>query len=333
MCTDDVTHATTQVRTEFSSLFQFKAILFVQEMLAVIFAPFVLAFSLSSSSDRIIDFFQEFTVEVPGVGTPPPPLPLPLSLSLPLVLLLTFFFLSSFSSLGYVCSFSSFAHADKHASEDFGVNVSAPADMRTKDGKLEKSILTFKVNPLISSLPSPSFSRSMFSLINSFVKANNPKWEPSAQGEELLGNLSQFISTTASEPSNLAAPNHSTVHNFLQESTTSPTLLTQVFFLLHRPLLSSPCPGCSLFLTLFFPEFISPASCGFGDVCSHRWTARHQLGPQCSCFLAQSKFIYYYSYYILPPIISPLPLIPPYPSLPTPPSHPSLPLTSHPSHY
>ncbi|KAH0542110.1 hypothetical protein FGG08_003490 [Glutinoglossum americanum] len=57
-----------EVRKEFSMLYQMKVIIFIEEMLSIIFTPFVLWFSLPKCSDRLVDFFREFTVHVDGLG-------------------------------------------------------------------------------------------------------------------------------------------------------------------------------------------------------------------------------------------------------------------------
>ncbi|CAG8401796.1 unnamed protein product [Penicillium salamii] len=56
------------VRKEFAILYQMKIVIFLEEILSMIFTPFVLWFSLPKCSDSIIDFFREFTVHVDGVG-------------------------------------------------------------------------------------------------------------------------------------------------------------------------------------------------------------------------------------------------------------------------
>lgn len=56
------------VRKEFSILYQLKIVIFLEEILSMIFTPFVLWFSLPNCSDRLIDFFREFTVHVDGMG-------------------------------------------------------------------------------------------------------------------------------------------------------------------------------------------------------------------------------------------------------------------------
>lgn len=57
-----------QVRKEFATLYQPKLLIFLEEILSMIFTPFVLWFTLPDCSDRIIDFFREFTVHVDGLG-------------------------------------------------------------------------------------------------------------------------------------------------------------------------------------------------------------------------------------------------------------------------
>ena len=57
-----------EVRKEFSLFYQMKVVIFLEEILSLIFTPFVLWFSLPKCSDRLIDFFREFTVHVDGLG-------------------------------------------------------------------------------------------------------------------------------------------------------------------------------------------------------------------------------------------------------------------------
>jgi autophagy-related protein 9 len=49
-------------------LYTMKLTIFIEELLSVFFTPFILYFSLPKCSERIIDFFREFTVHVDGVG-------------------------------------------------------------------------------------------------------------------------------------------------------------------------------------------------------------------------------------------------------------------------
>ncbi|MCJ1403390.1 autophagy protein atg9 [Xylographa trunciseda] len=56
------------VRREFAVLYQMKVVIFFEEILSIIFTPFVLWYSLPKCSERIVDFFREFTVHVDGLG-------------------------------------------------------------------------------------------------------------------------------------------------------------------------------------------------------------------------------------------------------------------------
>ena len=57
-----------EVRSEFALLYQMKVVIFLEEMLSIIFTPFILWLSLPKCSDKIVDFFREFTVHVDGLG-------------------------------------------------------------------------------------------------------------------------------------------------------------------------------------------------------------------------------------------------------------------------
>lgn len=125
-----------QVRQEFAMLYQMKIVIFLEEILSMIFTPFVLWFSLPKCSDRLIDFFREFTVHVDG--------------------------------LGYVCSFAVFDFKrDDQSTKPRGrtSNQSGPAgDLRddyfsTKDGKMLASYYGFLdsygTNPRAGAAPGP----------------------------------------------------------------------------------------------------------------------------------------------------------------------------------
>ncbi|KAI9797888.1 MAG: autophagy protein atg9 [Piccolia ochrophora] len=57
-----------EVKREFSQLYQMKVVIFLEEIVSIIFTPFVLWFSLPKCSDRVVDFFREFTIHVDGLG-------------------------------------------------------------------------------------------------------------------------------------------------------------------------------------------------------------------------------------------------------------------------
>jgi len=113
------------VKAEFGELYKPKVLIFLEEILSIVIMPFVLFFSLPKSSDRIIDFFREFTIHVDG--------------------------------LGYVCSFAEFDFkknlqpAQTGDQEAGGVEDGGAEDVRdeyysTKHGKMEASFYGFMGN-------------------------------------------------------------------------------------------------------------------------------------------------------------------------------------------
>ncbi|KAK3109387.1 autophagy protein atg9, partial [Teratosphaeriaceae sp. CCFEE 6253] len=58
----------TEVRSEFSALYQMKVLIFVEEILSLIVAPWILLRNAGQRSERIVDFFREQTVHVDGIG-------------------------------------------------------------------------------------------------------------------------------------------------------------------------------------------------------------------------------------------------------------------------
>jgi autophagy-related protein 9 len=56
------------VKREFSALYDLKIMVFLEEILSVLTTPFILWFSLPNCSDKVVDFFREFTVHVDGIG-------------------------------------------------------------------------------------------------------------------------------------------------------------------------------------------------------------------------------------------------------------------------
>lgn len=107
-----------EVRSEFALLYRMKIMVFLEEILGIIFTPFILWFSLPKCSDRLVDFFRECTVHVDG--------------------------------LGYVCSFAVFdfkKNPNSAAPQEDGANL----DLRdgyyaTKDGKMLASYYGFMDN-------------------------------------------------------------------------------------------------------------------------------------------------------------------------------------------
>lgn len=105
-----------EVRVEFSTLYQMKVLIFLEEILSIIITPFVLWFALPACSERVVDFFREFTVHVDG--------------------------------LGYVCSFALFDFKKSTVSRATANTTEAGGGLRdeyysTKDGKMLSSYFSF----------------------------------------------------------------------------------------------------------------------------------------------------------------------------------------------
>ena len=118
-----------EVRSEFALLYQMKIVIFLEEMLSIIFTPFILWFSLPKCSDRLVDFFREFTIHVDG--------------------------------LGYVCSFAVFDFK-KGAENPVKADNNATEDLRneyysTKDGKMLASYYGFIDNYVTNQRPSAPY--------------------------------------------------------------------------------------------------------------------------------------------------------------------------------
>ena len=121
------------VQAEFEGMFQFKAGLFLQEVLSIFAVPFVLWFPMCDAAPDIVRFVKEFTTRAPGVGD--------------------------------VCSLSAFDFA-RHGNAKYGAPAEAAKAARSKQGKMEKSFLSFH--------------------------ANYPTWEPDASGREMIDQLEGF---------------------------------------------------------------------------------------------------------------------------------------------
>ena len=123
--------------TEFSELFRFKSAVFFEELLSVFITPFLLWGPLSSRALEIVQFARQFTTTAGGVGA--------------------------------VCSLSAFDFA-KHGNGRYGAPRTARKQSRSKQGKMEKSFLSFT--------------------------ARYPTWEPGESGREFLRNVRRFAEET-----------------------------------------------------------------------------------------------------------------------------------------
>jgi autophagy-related protein 9 len=125
-----------EVQAEFEGMFQFKAGLFWQEMLSIFAVPFILWYPMCASAPDIVQFVRQFTVHRQGVG--------------------------------HICSLSAFDFR-RHGNSKYGAPMHARKPARSKQGKMEKSFLSFH--------------------------AHYPTWEPDASGREMLSSLAGFRSS------------------------------------------------------------------------------------------------------------------------------------------
>ncbi|KAF6253428.1 autophagy protein Apg9-domain-containing protein [Scenedesmus sp. NREL 46B-D3] len=120
-----------EVQQSLNSMFSFKLLLFLEELASVLLTPFILAYSLPRCAGAILQFVAETTTRVEGVGD--------------------------------VCSLAVFDFG-RHGNSKYGAPAHAPAKrLRSKQGKMEKSFLTFV--------------------------ATYPTWRPPAAGRQMLTNI------------------------------------------------------------------------------------------------------------------------------------------------
>ena len=139
-----------EVQAEFEDMFAFKAGLFLQEMLSIFAVPFILWYPMCESAPDIVQFVRQFTVHRKGVG--------------------------------HICSLSAFDFR-RHGDARYGAPTNARRDARSKQGKMEKSFVSFH--------------------------AHYPTWEPDAGGREMLTSLAGFKSALYAN----VGPEGAGVHN------------------------------------------------------------------------------------------------------------------------
>lgn len=121
---------TYDVYDEFTSLFPYKIAAFLQEVASIVLVPFWMMFVLPGQAEAIVRFIQDFT--------------------------------ENLDDLGDVCAFASFDF-ELHGNSNYGAHVRRDTRYRSKQGKMEKSFLTFM--------------------------ENNPNYTPGPHGQALLNTL------------------------------------------------------------------------------------------------------------------------------------------------
>eukprot|EP00163_Fabomonas_tropica_P000156 TRINITY_DN1010_c0_g2_i1.p1 TRINITY_DN1010_c0_g2~~TRINITY_DN1010_c0_g2_i1.p1 ORF type:complete len:759 (+),score=183.40 TRINITY_DN1010_c0_g2_i1:637-2913(+) len=100
------------VREEFCALYQYKAVLFLQEVLSILLTPFLLWFTLPGCSEQIVEFVRDFTHQEEG--------------------------------LGHVCAMAMFDF-QRFGNKKYGASGENTKYVRSKQGKMEKSFLNFQL--------------------------------------------------------------------------------------------------------------------------------------------------------------------------------------------
>ncbi|XP_062205111.1 autophagy-related protein 9-like [Phragmites australis] len=121
------------VRKEFETLFQYTITMLLEEMASIFITPYLLIFVVPKCVNDILHFISDFTVYVDGVGD--------------------------------VCSLSLFDF-QRHGNRNYGSPCDAVKDMRSSQGKMEKSLLSFQ--------------------------STYTSWEPNPEGKQFLCNLQRF---------------------------------------------------------------------------------------------------------------------------------------------
>ncbi|KAG0484342.1 hypothetical protein HPP92_008421 [Vanilla planifolia] len=150
------------VRAEFETLFQYTTMMLLEEMASIFITPYLLIFVIPKRVDDILQFISVFTVDVEGVG--------------------------------HVCSFSMFDF-EKHGNGKYASPFDASHTMRSSQGKMEKSFLSFQ--------------------------SAYASWEPSAHGKQFLSKLRHFgEQRLRDEIQNFSSHGLTETHNSLQGNLT-----------------------------------------------------------------------------------------------------------------
>ncbi|GAB4841706.1 autophagy protein atg9 [Ancistrocladus abbreviatus] len=102
---------TETVRMEFETLFQYTAMMWLEEMASIFLTPYLLIFVVPKRVDDILQFIADYTVNVEGVG--------------------------------HVCSFSTFDFQN-HGNSKYASPYNSSWSQRSSQGKMEKSFLSFQ---------------------------------------------------------------------------------------------------------------------------------------------------------------------------------------------
>ncbi|KAF9114714.1 autophagy protein atg9 [Mortierella sp. AM989] len=177
---------TDEVRKQFALLFEYNAVLFLLEFMSLILTPLILGFSLPNCSEKVIDFFREFTVHVDGVG--------------------------------YVCSFAVFDFK-RHGNVKYGAPAGSKTEERfvSNEGKMEKSFLNFKQNNPDWEPNDPEGSMYLSKLLEEDTKSGQRRFNRHRSGDRIQtpptwGQSSAYLRPRSVGASSFYNPDRSLYH-------------------------------------------------------------------------------------------------------------------------
>eukprot|EP00210_Caulerpa_lentillifera_P002276 g2186.t1 len=99
-----------EIKESVEKLFHLRFWIFLDELASLLLGPYVFYFSLASNAERIVQYLQNYSTRIDGVGD--------------------------------VCSLATFDF-EKHGDQNFGSPYIVPEEHQSHEGKMEKSFLTF----------------------------------------------------------------------------------------------------------------------------------------------------------------------------------------------
>uniref|UniRef100_A0A7S1X4Z6 Autophagy-related protein 9 n=1 Tax=Tetraselmis chuii TaxID=63592 RepID=A0A7S1X4Z6_9CHLO len=147
---------TREVQEQFERMYSYKALLFVEELASVFLAPYILAVSLPRCAEAICAFIRNNSINVSGIGE--------------------------------VCSLAQF-DLERHGSRRYGGPSTVTREHRSRQGKMEKSLVSFATTYHFWE-PPHRLQRDVLDSVHSHVP-------PQHQGESILRTLDERTSRSA----------------------------------------------------------------------------------------------------------------------------------------
>eukprot|EP01025_Chloroclados_australasicus_P031876 TRINITY_DN32272_c0_g1_i4.p1 TRINITY_DN32272_c0_g1~~TRINITY_DN32272_c0_g1_i4.p1 ORF type:complete len:511 (-),score=53.09 TRINITY_DN32272_c0_g1_i4:1979-3511(-) len=160
---------TREVKTAFEQLFQNRLIIFLEEMVSITLMPYMLAFRFTRVADEITSFLRRNTDYREGLGD--------------------------------VCSLSLF-DLSKHGNSNYGSPFSGSKDTRSKQGKIEKSLLSF-----VATYPTWKMNKSVKEFLKKVVDKNKQQKQ-----QQLSASLESYVVVDDRQAHFMNSDNSQTLH-------------------------------------------------------------------------------------------------------------------------